>query len=1495
LKEPQAVLDSTKTTKMSAETKIKKFSGKKDAYKQWRSQIVASMVEREIGYTVGIEIGKLTRKDVDKDVQEIANAKLHSIIILNIDGHVLDQMPDNIRDGTNGRATFKWMDDKYNISNPIENVYWLRRIMHLYLEESSDMETHIQKFKDYVKKSNSGKKILLSEEVCKFILLANLPENYEGYVQRVSMEDNVTFDRVCDDLIAMKFNHRIANDENALTTRFHKTRRPHNPKGNDKKPSPSPKGKPISKCDFCGKLNHTREECRTLKSAADYLKKQNPSNHPQQRSHKDQVHITTLDFNESDEEIEESSLNTEVKDKPHITANFIVDSGATSHMCQDKEIFTTLEPYEKRNSVITANGERLNVMGIGDIVIQTLDKDGRKYRLRLQNVLYIPNLRRNLLSVNDIEAKGNKIKFYNQEIVLKNGRIIPMQKRGKLQYLTGHAIMGETNHDENFTVEIIPSDEDYEAYKVEGIPDVELWHARLGHQSKKAILELHNHDAVLGLDISNTKHQKDCNICDITKMRDKPFKPAEEIAHKPLDIVYTDVSGPIKPTSMNGYTYAISFTDSYSKYIEVYLMKRKSDVLEVMKQYIADCAPIGQPKIIRSDNGPEYEPARKWCQDKGIKIENTIPYTPEQNGQSERNWQSLWAMCRAMLKHSNVNEIFWDYALKTAAQLKNLTIAINAHTLKITPYELYHGKKPDVSKLRTFGCEVYVYKRSPRKTKLEDRSSKGIFLGYSTKAKANFVYIEELEKVIIARAMKFFERPPHIVKSEVNQPQEELTNQTLTRKTKATNATMPIHIPIPRKHVDTVKQSSDNDSDDDVTIIKTIQGPPRPSIMEVKQEPVSPPSSPKRDANPKQTQSSSTPKSPYTVRSLQPSKSPKSTTLPDIPIVSEVQPTVTSTAPEPRRSGRNLRNATKPSGYYKRLHLHGTDTANNEQASKPSDTLSNERSTEKRDTEPAQQQEHSLHTTQSDHNVPLPTSWNEAVRYKEWQDAMTEEYNAQLSCDSWTLSPLPPDRKPVKSKWVYKIKQNADGSIAKHKARLVACGYSQIWGIDYLDTYSPVARPETIKLLIALAARRGHKIRQYDVQTAYLHANLDTEIYMEPPQGFETYDQQGRKLYCKMNKSIYGLKQSGRNWNIKLTNSLIAAGFIQSKADPCLFYIRQRDKYLYIAIYVDDIITVGNDDELREDIFKKLKENIKIQDLGDAHWVLSMEIIYHSQGISISQSKYIQETLEKFNMSECKPVTTPIESIHIEESSEIDNEEKAKYRSIVGSLMYIAVISRPDIQFAVNFAARSNQNPKRANMVHVKRILRYLKGTHNLSITYYREEDDKLKGYCDASWGSEPQDRKSTSGYIFTLAGGPITWYSKKQSCIALSSTAAEYIALSKAVEEAIYLRTLLSELQWDQESATDIYQDNNGSRFMATNEANTKTSKHIEIRYHYSRDMVKKGHVNIRYLETTKMPADMLTKPIKKILLARHINTIGMKIIKTAIDQEEGVTPVHN
>ncbi|KAH9745480.1 hypothetical protein KPL70_004087 [Citrus sinensis] len=504
-----------------------------------------------------------------------------------------------------------------------------------------------------------------------------------------------------------------------------------------------------------------------------------------------------------------------------------------------------------------------------------------------------------------------------------------------------------------------------------------------------------------------------------------------------------------------------------------------------------------------------------------------------------------------------------------------------------------------------------------------------------------------------------------------------------------------------------------------------------------------------------------------------------------------------------------------------------------------------------------------------------PVNFQEAALDEKWRIAMDEEIKAIVKNDTWELTTFPKGHKAIGVKWVYKKKRNAKGEIERHKARLVAKGYSQKAGLDYDEVFAPVARLETIRLIISLAAQNKWKIFQMDVKSAFLNGFLEEEVYIEQPLGYVVKGHEDKVLRLK--KALYGLKQAPRAWNSRIDKYFQEKGFTKCPYEHALYVKEKYGDILIVCLYLDDLIFTGSNPSLFEEFKRVMIKEFEMTDIGLMAYYLGIEVKQKEEGIFISQESYAEEILKKFKMNDCKPISTPVEcGVKLSKHDEGEDIDPTFFKSLVGSLRYLTC-TRPDILYAVGLVSRYMENSKTTHFKAAKRILRYIKGTTNFGLLYSFSNDYKLVGYSDSDWGGDVDDRKSTTGFVFFMGDTAFTWMSKKQPIVTLSTCEAEYVAATSSVCHAIWLRNLLKELSLAQEEPTEICVDNKSTIALSKNPVFHDRSKHIDTRYHFIRECIARKEVQIKYVKSQDQAADIFTKPLKQEDFVRFRSLLGV------------------
>lgn len=1100
---------------------------------------------------------------------------------------------------------------------------------------------------------------------------------------------------------------------------------------NSGEPSNSKKNKP---CYCCGKKGHFKRECRVFK-------KQQAEKNKNNAQASNNANMVTNNANTAQQEnplvamITDSQIGmvTELHMAIGTMSNdWWYDSGATIHVCNNKNQFKTYEAVQDGQEVLMGNSNAAKVTGKGSVELNFTS--GKK--LLLVNVLHVPEIRKNLISANLLCKKGFKAVIESDSIILsKNGLFV-----GKGYSCDG---MFKLSINNNMNAS---------AYMVD--LSLSLWHDRLAHVSFRSLKYMAKH----GLISYKNAETKTCEVCIQAKMTKRPF-PKVERNSELLDLVHSDICELNGMLTRGGNRYFITFIDDYSKFTYVYLMKHKDQAFQMFKTYKSEVEnQKGKKiKILRSDRGGEYFPMEftAFCEENGIVHQTSAPYTPQQNGLAERKNRTLVDMLNSMLVNAKLPSNLWGEALLTACHLHN---RIPSRKSKVSPYELWKKRKPNLSYVRVWGCLAFYKVPDPKKVKLGPRALKGIFVGYAENSKAYRILDSSSNVIVETRDVEFIEN----------------------------------------------KFLGDSHTLGEPTSVSDIGNEPTNSTR------VDPDSSKKR---------------------------------------SQEDPSIEIRRSQRARKEKNLHpDFISSQSIVFLVEGNRTDVIN---------------------------------------KIPIllmveddPKTYKEAMLSRDsafWKEAVNDEMDSLLSNNTWCIVDLPPGSKAIGCKWVFRRKYNTDGSIQTFKARLVAKGFRQKEGIDYFDTYAPVARITSIRVLLALSSIYNLYVHQMDVKTAFLNGDLDEEVYMEQPEGFVLPGNEHK--VCKLTKSLYGLKQAPKQWHEKFDSVILEYGFTHNSADKCVYSKFVDDFGVIICLYVDDMLIISTNMNGINDTKKYLTSRFKMKNLGEVDTILGIKVRKHSKGFALGQSHYIEKVLNKFKHLNIKEASTPYDvSAKLSENSGRAIAQ-IEYASAIGSLMYAMHCTRPDIAFAVCKLSRYTHNPSAEHWRAIGRVLGYLKKTMNFGL-FYNNFPVVLEGYTDASWITSANDNKSTSGWVFILGGGAVSWASKKQTCITHSTMESEFIALAAAGKEAEWLRNMLLDIKlWPQPMPSiSLYCDSQATMSKAFSKVYNGKSRHISLRHEYVRELISNGTISIVYVKSCENLADPLTKGLPRDLIKSTSAGLGLR-----------------
>ncbi|KAI3056906.1 hypothetical protein CBS147353_11111 [Aspergillus niger] len=1026
-----------------------------------------------------------------------------------------------------------------------------------------------------------------------------------------------------------------------------------------------------------------------------------------------------------------------------------------------------------------------------------------------ERVLYVPSAHANLISVLQLLNRGAKIEFSSQGASIRN------KSNGKNLY-TASQYHGVYALDlwTNLT---------FPAYHVS--PQMTLWHNRLAHLS-------------------------DANLQRLKKQ-----------AH--------------------------GIRDMEPRWIEIIPIPRRQEYVVESLRFFLDHneRPERKCRRIRLDRIPEQvgEEMKFILFSRAIQAEVTGIDQHQQNGVAERTHKTIYDRVGPTLTHAGLPPKFWPEIARTAAFLSNRS---PSSKLNMTPYQAWYGDKPDLSRLRVIGSKgEYLIPPKLRKKLTGPRTRPCILLGYE--GNTNYRILLEDGRIVGTPNAEFHEvltapstqtREDVVARRDglpvvtaaaaggsetvglINQPSVGIRQASVPASGRQLSMAPPERAqPKSRKDISHIlprssnnnsrvltqssnedsqtpalSQSSDDDSQPPVAVQgdRTLSptrsddtfGPFADDLQDIVQRNDSPPGGDQQQDDAQQGLVSGEWQQYPELQVDHPVHEVRQEALEHHPELKIRAPQVTLDTPSDSEEELALMNISEENVIPTFLTVAAKET------------------------EPFEPR--TLHQAKNDGSWP------------EWERAMLEEVNSLNQNKTWELVKPPQDRRILSGKWVFKVKRGPHGEVIRYKCRWVVRGFTQEEGIDYDETFASVVKPMSYKALFAIAAALDLEIEQMDVKTAFLYGYIDHEIYVEQPHHMSD----GTSKVCKLRKALYGLKQAPRIWYQTLTNFLRNLGFEPIGSDLGIF-IRSN---MYIAVYVDDLLIVGPSSAEIKKIQRSLRNRFQMTDLGPCSYYLGMSVQRDRQNrmLYLSQEAYIDKVAHQFGISSGAPVSTPIETSPLLENSPgygCSPDQSVTYQRIVGSLMYIMLGTRGDVAYAVSMASRYLANPGPQHMNLARRILRYLNGTKGLRLTY-KGQPQMLKGFTDADWGGCRNTRRSTAGYLFNIGSGAISWQSKRQSVVALSTCEAEFLGQTQATKEAIWLRRLLNELNMSQgKAATIICGDNQGAIALSSNPQYHSRTKHMEIQRKWQGEVQDLGAVALKYVPTTEQIADGFTKPLAR------------------------------
>lgn len=1226
-------------------------------------------------------------------------------------------------------------------------------------------------------------------------------------------------------------------------------------------------------------------------------------------------HVDALPY----EEIEFNSCNAVIDPPPASilpsTFRFFLDSACFDHICKDREAFLTLS--DSVHYLFVADKRRVDSKGQGQVA-------------HFADVQYYPHMTANLLSEGRMIEDGYQFQQLpngDKRASHPNDHIPDVYFRLQNRYwitevhssrdpeedmlakeLTNHCLL-------NYSSELTNCTPHMPALSKQNLAFLML-HIKLAHVSYDTLYAALRRGTLTGFPYSWKHIQiRDLPACAIDKICKSTILPRSEKtsrlrANAIGQMFHSDLKGPIQSAGPKGERYWFTLIDDYSGYSWVYTLPKKSDALDLgLRRFVNEAArPNGILNFtLVHDNGGEYigKDFTAYCAIEKIVCHPAPRKNKRFNGVAERGNRTFATKERCLRQYANLPDRTWPLSATFAVLMYNISPQGRDH---LSPYYRWFQVHPDVSSLRVYGCECYMHNHEYSSSKGQNPGEVVRFVGYVQHSKSTYLVYRPRTGVVLASCdVTFIDHP--VALSSPFQPQSEHVNaddNAPYNERESTRRVRPRH--------DLLNTGSGH--------LATNRNPSGLSSLSTR---VSDEACADRD--PRQTHPTLDDNVPHDtcVNVSQETSSPSTSVLHrSVPAVDNsndavLLPSVTTTSRLPIEGNRRLPAVAQttdavilPSSRSIGNSTRGLRTRSSPAVDNSTEAarLPQRRSTRER--KPVDRLLYMLAMCTGDEETHLmttigtiddvqypshsdlcfavfdePQSYAGVIRSPDqarWIAAMNEELEGLTNQGTWTVVDIPPHVNLMKTKWIFKKKRDKNGNVDRYRARLVVKGYTQIYGLDYNQTFSPVVRHSTLRIVLALSAHYGLYTRQLDVPKAFPQSDIDFDCYMLPPVG--TTLPKG-KCY-KLLKSLYGLKQASRLFFRMISSFLIDNGFTQCASDTCLYYLAKDTQIVLLCTYVDDILLAASSPELCTHYSDLLRHRFQTNDLGSVEWFLGIRIYTSADRhtIQLSQSQYVNTILDATHTQREQNSPVPMhpdckltKDMSPTTSADIEFMADKPYRKAVGMLMYLMVCSRPDIAYAVCSCARFLENPGKEHWKAVVQIMKYLKGTINFRIQYKKSTTvlPVLHGYSDANWASQDLDnRRSHSGFVFMLCGGPIAWKATLQTSLALSSMDAEYYAMGDSAKEAVALKSVTDELHKttsDSSSAQpiSISVDNTSAIQLSADPVFHRRSKHIELRHHFIRQLVADEIVKFEYISTDSNVADIFTKPLHKISFRKH------------------------
>lgn len=1216
---------------------------------------------------------------------------------------------------------------------------------------------------------------------------------------------------------------------------------------------------PRDPCPKCGLRGHWRRDCRTPQFHCDLYQKSlktgtGMARHKGKKAPPTKKVSFMTDFSD-DSDTEAHCIecyDSDIAEGGDGTV-CVIDSATTHVILTEKRFFVNFESSSVAHNIKTVGGVAAIARGGGQA--QVALPSGTV--IDIARAIYVPTSSRNLLSYVDIRKNGYHVTTATKSdgseclrLLNKNGHIAEeCDDNGKGLYLT-HIKPTAACH-ASFYI-----DQDDTPPHAKSRSKHALWHDRLGHPGRAMLVKMANATTGMSLEKADTtKHASlTCVACMTGKLPNKKktaFSSEKFKPHAYLDLLVSDVCGPISPPS-GPFNYFMITKAHSSRYSKVVLLTSRNEVMPKLLTCIIHLkahSPEHPIRIVRVDNASEFvsKTMQEFCASTGITLETSVPYA--HNTIAENFVKLVQLIARPLLLRSNLPLSCWGHAVLHAGDLIRYRPSGGED---LSPYELVHGVTPSVAHLKVFGCAVYVPIPPHQTVKLGPKRQLGIYVGFQSPSIVRYLHPSTGDLFVAHISMCEFDETtfPKLGNSDEDERRDQFDfDQPETKELHRDPYNGQGEKEVRRiLHLHSIAQNAPDAfaATERITRSEINEATNYPARVAIDTVP----------ASAHALQQSNKRGRPKGSKDLVPRRRRTN---------SELGKSITIVPPsEPHQSDDidTLADSLAEVNVSAFLALHDDES--------------------------------DPQTIEDCRRSPDWPQWKAAIKAELQSLLAREVFGAAQEC--------PPDHTPIGCRWVFTRKRDQTGQVSRFKARLVAQGFTQRFGIDYSDTYSPVMTMTTLRWLLAFAARNDMSVKQADIETAYLYGVIDVELFMRVPQGLRVEGEKTRfKRPCvKVYKSLYGLKQAGRIWYLHFSQYLIKCGFATHECSPCLFIKRSGAEIAIIGIYVDDIVMVGTDAAV-ESAMTALKAEFKVKDLGQLSFCLGIQVRQISTGILLHQANYISKVLERFSMKDVsKAATTPmvVRSLKPESDvfgprrgSELVLGPKYPYREAIGALLYLANCSRPDIAFAVSVLARYASEPTTRHWTGVKQLFRYLAKTKDYGLLYHRGKavaypsklvTDDLCGFADAGYLSDSHKARSQSGYVFMSAGAAISWRSTKQTIAATSTNQSEIIALYEACREAVWLRRFITFIRKGLGIATKlkpitVYEDNKACVIQVEQGyIKSDRTKHIDPKFFFMHELNGKK-LQITFVSSEKNLADLLTKSLGSTKHSTLTQGLGM------------------